>query len=324
MKSLPTSMGELVLTARVARMFYLEQLTKTEIADTLNISRFRVARLLDTARITGMVRIEIGVPGVLDAALSAQLCSTFGLTHALVLDIADDNTPALRRRLGEAMGNLLADIATPQDVLGLGWARSLMAVTAAGSRLPPCPVVQLTGALARPDGNDLLDLIRGVCRSSRGPAHTYFAPMIIDTDRAANLIRRQPDLAAAVTLLPTVTIAVVGVGAWAAGQSALHDALPPSDQASFAAAGAAADVSGTVLNRSGAPITTTVTPRLIVATTDALIQIPTVLAAAYGHAKAPAVLAAITGGLINGVVTTTTLARALLSLASPPDGQHRQ
>ena len=69
--------SEVVLAARVARQFYLEGVSKVDIADQLGISRFRVARLLDSARESGLVRIEIGLPGgALDAGLSAELCST--------------------------------------------------------------------------------------------------------------------------------------------------------------------------------------------------------------------------------------------------------
>ena len=75
--------SEVVLAARVARQYYLEGVSKVDIADRLGISRFRVARLLDSARDAGMVRIEIGLPGgSLDAALSAELCSALGLRHA--------------------------------------------------------------------------------------------------------------------------------------------------------------------------------------------------------------------------------------------------
>ncbi len=65
---------EIVLAAQVARESDLEGVSKVDIAGPLGISRFRVARLLDSAREAGMVRIEIGLPGgVLDAGLSAEL-----------------------------------------------------------------------------------------------------------------------------------------------------------------------------------------------------------------------------------------------------------
>ena len=143
--------SEIVLAARVAREFYIDGISKVDIASRLGISRFRVARLLDSAREAGMVRIEIGLPGgALDAGLSAELCSAFGLTYAFAFDFPDQDELALRRRLSEA-GQALTDIITPGDVIGLSWARSLSGLAAALTRMPPCPIVQLTGAVPPPD-----------------------------------------------------------------------------------------------------------------------------------------------------------------------------
>jgi len=161
--------SEVVLAARVARQFYIEGVSKVDIADRLGISRFRVARLLDSARETGMVRIEIGLPGgSLDASLSAELCSALGLKHAFVFNFPDDDEPALRRRLGEAAGQTLMDLISPGDVLGMAWSRTLSGLTAALTQMPPCPIVQLTGAVPPPDGRDLLEVVRGVARVGGG------------------------------------------------------------------------------------------------------------------------------------------------------------
>ena len=161
--------SEVVLAARVARQFYLEGVSKVDIADRLGISRFRVARLLDSARDAGMVRIEIGLPGgTLDAGLSAELCSAFGLRHAFVFNFPDNDEQALRHRLGEATGQALMDLITPGDVLGMSWSRTLSGLAASLTQIPPCPIVQLTGAVPPPDGRDLLDLVRSVARVGGG------------------------------------------------------------------------------------------------------------------------------------------------------------
>src|SRR5580658_9816330 len=230
--------SEVVLAARVARQYYLEGVSKVDIADRLGISRFRVARLLDSARETGMVRIEIGLPGgTLDAGLSAELCSTFGLKHAFAFNFPDEDEPALRRRLGEAAGQALMDIVTPDDVLGMSWARSLSELTAALTRMPPCPIVQLTGAVPPPDGRDLLDLVRGVARVGGGPAHVFYAPMIVDDAQTAAAIRRQADVAGAFALVPSVTIMMIAIGAWAPGLSTVYDALTEAERAAIAGLG---------------------------------------------------------------------------------------
>jgi DNA-binding transcriptional regulator LsrR (DeoR family) len=305
--------SEIVLAARVAREYYLEGVSKVDIADRLGISRFRVARLLEAARASGMVRIEIALPGgSLDVGLSAELCAAFGLQHAFAYDFPDTDEVALRHRLGEAAGQALMDIVTPGDVLGLSWARSLSALAAALTRMPPCPIVQLTGAVPPPDGRDLLELVRSVARIGGGTAHVFYAPMIVDNAETAAAIRRQADVADALALVPSVTIAMVAVGAWAPGLSTIYDACTPAERAEIASLGVCAESAGVFFGQDGRPVPTALDSRMIVTPGPDLIRIPSVIAVAYGVSKSAAVQAAMRGGMINGLVTHTTLARSLL------------
>ncbi|HUN38299.1 MAG TPA: sugar-binding domain-containing protein [Trebonia sp.] len=312
--------SEVVLAARVARQFYLEGVSKVDIADRLGISRFRVARLLDSARESGLVRIEIGLPGgMLDAGLSAELCSAFGLKQAFVFNFPEDES-ALRQRLGEAVGQVLMDLIKPGDVLGLSWSRTLSGLTAALTQLPPCQIVQLTGAVPPPDGRDLLDLVRSVARIGGGTAHVFYAPMLVDDAQMASAIRRQSDIAEAFALIPGVTIAVVSIGAWSPGLSTIYDAVTPQERAALTAAGVHAELAGVFIGADGSPVETALDSRMIVTPGPLLRRIPFVLAVAYDAAKSQAVRAAIRGGLVHGLVTHTRLARALLSLADSRDG----
>src|ERR1700722_11242198 len=315
--------SEVVLAARVARQFYLEGISKVDIADRLGISRFRVARLLDSARESGLVRIEIGLPGgALDAGLSAELCSAFGLRHAFVFNFPEDGSPdgaPLRQRLGEAAGQVLMDLITPGDVLGLTWSRTLSGLTAALTQLPPCPIVQLTGAVPPPDGRDLLELVRGVARVGGGTAHVFYAPMLVDDAATATAIRRQGDIAEAFALIPSVTIAVVSIGAWEPGLSTIYDAVTPEERDALTALGVRAELAGVFIGADGAPLATPLDSRMIVTPAPLFTRIPFVLGVAYDAAKSPAVLAAIRGGLVHGLVTHTDLARSLLSHANGRD-----
>jgi DNA-binding transcriptional regulator LsrR (DeoR family) len=314
--------SEVVLAARVARQFYLEGVSKVDIADQLGISRFRVARLLEGAREAGMVRIEIGLPaGSLDAGLSAELCSAFRLKQAFVFNFPDDEQALLRRRLGEAAGQTLMDLIKPGDVLGMSWSRTLSGLAAALTQIPPCPIVQLTGAVPPPDGRDLLDLVRSVARIGGGPAHVFYAPMILDDAQTAAAIRRQSDIADAFARVPSVTIAVVAIGAWAPGLSTIYDAVTPAERDALAALGVHAELAGVFIGDDGRPMATPLESRMIVTPGPVLERIPFVLSVAYGVAKSAAVCAAIRGGLVHGLVTHASLARALLSLADQRDGR---
>jgi DNA-binding transcriptional regulator LsrR (DeoR family) len=74
------------------------------------------------------------------------------------------------------------------------------------------------------------------------------------------------------------------------------------------------------IGEDGRPVATPLDSRMIVTPGPALERIPFVLSVAWGAAKSPAVRAAIRGGLVHGLVTHTSLARALLSPAAQRDG----
>ncbi|MGW5026807.1 sugar-binding domain-containing protein, partial [Streptomyces albidoflavus] len=138
--------AELVQAAAMARRFYLEGKSKIQIAEEFGVSRFKVARVLETALERDLVRIEIRVPAELDAERSDALRARFGLRHAVVVESpAEEEESPDPESLGEVAADLLGELVTEGDVLGLAWGRSTIHMAAALDKLPPCTVVQLTG-----------------------------------------------------------------------------------------------------------------------------------------------------------------------------------
>jgi len=308
--------AQLVLTASVARRYYLDGRSKIEIAGEFGLSRFKVARLLDDARASGLVRIEIGHPGVIDIELSGQLMEVLGLQHCVVTDTPDEHPAAIREHLGAAAAELLTELITPDDVLGLSWARSVTAMATAVKRLATVPVVQLTGALRRPGVDESsIELVRDVARVSGGPAYYFYAPMAVADAATARALRQQPEVAQALARIGSVTKAVAGVGAWAPEQSTLYDATGEAECAELARRGVCADVSGILVDAQGAPVTAALSKRMIGITAEQMIAIPEVIGIVYGLGKVDALIAAVRGGLVNSVVTHSTLALAVLEAA---------
>ena len=305
--------AQLVLLASVARRYYLDGRSKVEIAEEFGLSRFKVARLLDTARESGLVRIEIRHDGVIDVDLSARIQDRFGLQHSVVVDTADDDPVQLRRQLGRAAAELLGEVVRPQDVLGLAWARSVSAMALALPPLPPVPVVQLTGALSLQDGDhSSIDLVRDVARAAGGAAYVFYAPFVVRDAATARALRQQPEVVRAFSRLPHVTKAVAGVGFWADGESTLYDAVEEHDRQDLRRLGVCADISGVFLSADGEPVETALTERMIGIDADQMRAIPEVIVIAFGMAKLPALRSALRSGLVRGVVTHTALAEALL------------
>jgi DNA-binding transcriptional regulator LsrR (DeoR family) len=309
----PRGPAQLVLTASVARRYYLDGRSKVEIAEEFALSRFKVARLLDDARASGLVRIEIGHPGVIDVELSGRLMDALGLQHCVVVETPDEHPATLREHLGAAAAELLSEVVTPDDVLGLSWARSVSAMATALQRLATVPVVQLTGALARPGVDDSsIELVREVARVSGGPAYFFYAPMAVPDAATARALRGQPEVARAFSRFGAVTRAVAGVGAWEPEQSTLFDSTGRAERRALARLGVCAEISGVLVDADGAPIRSDLTDRMIGINAEQMRAVPEVIAIVYGMPKVRAVRAAVQGGMVNSLVTHSTLATALI------------
>jgi DNA-binding transcriptional regulator LsrR (DeoR family) len=305
----------LVLMATVARRYYLEGASKSDIAAEVGLSRFKVARMLERARATGLVRIELDARGEIDLDLSVRLRAAHGLRHCVVIDAPEDDDELLRGALGRAASELLTEIVEPGDVLGVAWSRSLMAMRGSLTRLPACDVVQLTGALSLPADDSSIELVRDLARASNGKGYFYYAPMVLPDAATARVLRTQPDIARAIERYPDVTKAVIGVGAWQHGLSTVVDALTEPERREIYELGVRGELSGVQIDADGNPVTTPLTDRLIGIDAQQLHAVPDVVAVAYGTAKVDAAAAGIRGGFITSLVTHAAMAGALLQRA---------
>lgn len=316
--AVPAARGpaQLVLTASVARRYYLDGRSKVEIADQFGLSRFQVARLIDAARSSGMVRIEISQPGVIDVNSSDRLQEAFGLKHAIVVEATDEDTAGLRRSLGRATAELLQEILTADDVLGLAWARSVSAMAGFLTSLPAIPIVQLTGALSVSEiDNSSIDMMREVAKVSRGPAYVFYAPMVVRDAATARALRQHPEVVRAFGQYGLVTRAVAGIGLWKPGHSTVYDTIGEKQRRRVLARGGCADISGVVVDVDGVPVEAELSDRMIGIDAARLVAIPEVIGVPYGVARVPAVLAALRSGIVDSLVTHTAMARLLLEAA---------
>lgn len=299
------------LALEVARRYYVDGQSKSEIGERMGLSRFRVARLLDRARDNGWVRIEIDAPADVDAKLSDAVQREFGLRHAVV--VLPQASSGARSDVAAAASRFLQDVLSPRDLLGLAWSRSVAGAVDQLTKVPHCPVVQLTGALpdADPDGSSI-ELVRRFAGISGAAAYFYYAPMIFTSPGAAAVMKQQPDVARAIAMLPQVTVAAVAIGAWAPGASTVYDALAAQERQSLAAEGVVGEISGVLVDGHGQPFPAPLDERLLCASATDLAAVPHVIALAYGADRAEAVSAALRTGLLETIIIDRTIAEALV------------
>jgi len=307
---------DLLRLAAIARDFYLEGKSKIDIAEDYGISRFKVARLLEEARAAGVVRLSIDVPFGIDPEMSWRLQSEYGLRHAIVIDSPEVPETLLRARLARVAGVLLTEIVTEQDVLGVGYGRTLTVLAESLASLPACTVVQVTGALVgvNPAENSV-ELVRRIAAVSGGPAFSMYSPQVLPDAATAATLRNQPEVAEAFQRFDSITKAILPVGSWDPPHSQLYDALTPEERADLRAQGVCAEIGATLVDASGQQVAQEFSERCIAISAEQLKKIDEVIVVGGGLIKAAAIRAVLTGGFANSVVTERAAAHALLGSA---------
>lgn len=304
---------ELVQAAAIARRYFLDGQSKVAIAKELGLSRFKVARMLEASLQEGIVTIDIRLPTELDGELSDRLRRAYGLHHALVVTAPDEPEANLRHHLGQVAADLLSEKLTANDVLGIGWGRTLYAMADLVHHLPPCAVVQMTGSVGSVS-NHATELVRRVSEVSGGPAYPIYAPLLVSDAETAEALRAEPPIAEALLRYSRVTVAVVAVGSWDPPNSELRNSVEAGTRAELMRAGVVAEVCSTLLDRDGNPVSSDLGPRTIAVSGERLRAIPEVIAVAGGRSKAAAVRAVLLGGFATSVITNSTVAEYLLDV----------
>ncbi|KGN42344.1 sugar-binding transcriptional regulator [Knoellia aerolata] len=313
------SPADAVLAAEVARRHLIDGESKVDLAASLGMSRFKVARLLEAARESGMVTIEIVSPQGIDTHRSARLGEALGLRHCIVVP---GSGPQAGHAVSDVAAALLTEVVTDEDVVGLPWSRSVSRMVGALEHLPKVPIVQLSGAMVTPgEDSSSVDVVRRAALIAGGERHVFYSPLVLDDAASAEVMRRQPAVRTALDHVAEVTLAVIGLGAWAPGMSTVHEVLSVGERAAVSEAGAVGEAAGVFFAEDGAIVDTPLTARIIGLTGGQLRGIRHIIAIAHGIAKVEAITAAVRGGLIHSLVTTSETADVLLSAAAPPPGR---
>lgn len=112
--------SEALKLVEVARMYYENNMTQSEIAAKLKVSRPLVSKMLSRARETGIVNIEIKSPYSTNSILLGQLKNLFNLKGGII--VPESTTEYLTEQLMQSHTiNFLYDILDEVKCLGLGW-----------------------------------------------------------------------------------------------------------------------------------------------------------------------------------------------------------
>lgn len=311
------------LLAQVASMYYERDLTQSQIAETLGLSRVKIYRLLQEARQHNIVQINVQWPLSSDAALETALKETFGLKEALVLRVGGQSEARTLQQLGQLGARYLENILRHTTTMAICLGRSTYAVIHAIN-----PDLQVNVQVAQAIGNmpriykefDSSALVSQLAHKLGGEVTYLSSPLMADTVEAASVIRSQRDIEWALDVARSADVALIGIGNLDAESSGFVRAGFLGDEAlsDIRADGAVGDIAWRIITESGALYPCDFNHRVIGITLEELRDIPTTMAVAAGSEKAQAVLAALRTGVIDVLCTDNRVAEMVLQKANEP------
>ena len=309
--------GRHELLARVAAMYYQQELTQNEIAAALDLSRVKIYRLLKEARETQIVRILIDWPIKRARGLEARLMQQYELDRALVLQTSATDPALLRRQIAQLAARYLEGALVDQDTMSICFGSTTYEVISAirSDFQANVHVVQATGSLSHALKEfDSSALTRQLAQKLGGQAHYLSSPLLADNAAAAAVIREQAVVGRTLEQVRRADIALVGIGNLDPATSGFVRAGVAESQQlrAYREAGAIGDMAWQIFDSAGRLFPCELNQRIIGVRLEELRALPQTVAVAVGLNKAAAITGALRSGALNVLCTDEATANQIM------------
>ncbi len=304
-----------LLLLEAARLYYEHHLNQAQIAAKLEVSRPGVSRLLQEARDTGIVKIQIVDPNASGTRFESALREKYGLKHAIVVP-SDKNDDVLKSRLGSALIHLLDELLAENTTLGVSWGSTLQAATEHLTSRPikNMTVVQLNGGVSKAELDTHASEIAGrIGENYRAIPYLLPLPAIVDTAELKTAITSDRHIAKTLKLAREADIAAFTIGAFGSKSVLVQaDYFEEDEVQALIQAGAVADICSRLIKADGSICSPELDDRTIGIELEELKAKPYSIAVAGGADKAMAIKAGLAGGYFISLITDEDVALSLL------------
>jgi deoxyribonucleoside regulator len=301
----------------VAKLYYEQNLTQSEIGRRLNTSRSTVSRMLQEARDSGIVQIIINYTWERDTSLEMQLMNSFELKDVRVLKSFDRSAEDVRQGMGQLAARYLNRIIDDHQILGVSYGRSIAQTV---QQVPLTPredvtVVQIIGALG--SNNPLIegiDLTRALAIKYGATYRYLHSPLIVEDPRTRDLLVSEPLVQDVLEVGRRSHIALLGIGALGADASGFiwTGYLNRTELTHLQGLGAVGHMCAQFFDERGEILDIELNRKCISIGLESLRDIDTVVAVAGTSYKANAIYGALIGRYIDVLITDDTAASEII------------
>ena len=310
---------------KAAELYYRDGLSQQEIAQKLHTSRTSISRALIQARNEGYVQIRIQYPEQSNLGLERELEEKYGLTEALIAVPAYDQSSdqevafqavdytlrVLKKNMvlgmtwGRAMHGFVEQLAQDERLRSLSF-RNVKIVPFLGTP----GVTQLDSWDATTYSNTLATKVGNLLHCA---SYNLSAPMYVDGEKEKELIEGIDEISKVLHMAETADMALIGIGSMQKDSSIIKAGIRTEEEyKELIQKGAVGEIVGRIYDKNGQTVDEDLRRKMIGISLDKIAKIPVRVGMSYGKDKIEAIKGAISGGLVNVLVTDVPTAELLL------------
>jgi len=301
-------MREEDLIYKAAALYFEENQTQQQIAHQLGISRVKVSRTLQQARLRGIVEITLNKPQQSYSDEEKNIAKKYDLMEVLLSPTITTNKDDQLQMLGQTASVYAQRVLPGVESVCLAWGSSLSSFihNITKIELPRLKIVQMLGGLGSPEADVYSsDLVRRLSDKTGGTGRILSAPGVVSSSEVKKGLLEDPYIKETLEMAAGADIAFVGIGTAEPDSILMSQGkiLPKNTLTDIKRTGAVGDISLRFFNSDGSIVSHGINKRIIGLSSSEIKKIPRVVAIAGGVEKYNAIKGALKSGLINVLIT---------------------
>lgn len=296
--------------------YYVNEMTQSEVAKAMGVTRLRVNQAIQHAKSLGMVRVQLESPFLSRITLQEELRSHLALDKVMV---APANPDAYNYHLpaGAALASYLVEKLNDRkwQTIGVSWGMTLQSAINKLPRLskPGLEIVSMIGGTTTGASFNAFGIASGFAERLGANYSLFAAPIYLSRNADREAFLAQDIFEDHLRKCGSLDAALLVAGDLSSRSYLISTGLPKDTPIEdLHLAGAVGDVLGRFLDRDGNDIEHPINQRTVGVDLDVLKAIPEKIMAAAGHHKIGIIRAAVKRGLVNTLITDDVTARQLL------------
>jgi DNA-binding transcriptional regulator LsrR (DeoR family) len=304
--------------AEIASLYYEHDLTQSQIAERMFVSRSRVSRLLKQAKEKGLVDVKINFVGERYYELEQIFIRKFGLRDVRIFNSRNKMEDETLKGITMLAAQYLQEQIKEGTTLGISWGRTVYETVRAFEERGrmPIDVVQIIGSASSYNTYiDCRESVRKISRIYGGKAHYLNVPLYVEDDNARMVLLNDPFVSETMELAHNADIILTGIGSmkpenfWHLWEGYLNEDILESVKNE----GAIGYLCAHFYDKWGNVLDNELNKRIVAVNISNLRKIKTVIGVAGGIDKVEAIIGAIRGKCINVLITDYNTANEILA-----------